>query len=148
MTKLASIMNDQLEEYNISSSTPMNLVFFMDAINHVARCARVLRQPRGNAMLVGVGGSGKQSTTRLAAACLNATKLQEAAAGEEQKFMSVDAADELQLLQQAQNLATHALRLVSNRRGLPLDDEAAVTAASHTASSVCLASRNRAARSR
>merc|ERR1719420_749232 len=44
--------------------------------------------------------------------------------------MSADGAAELQLLQQAQNLATHALRLVANRRGLPLDDEAAVTAAS------------------
>jgi len=37
----------------------MNLVFFEDAIQHISRVARVMRQPRGNMMLIGVGGSGK-----------------------------------------------------------------------------------------
>jgi dynein heavy chain, axonemal len=64
--KVQDLLVEYLEEYNISFSSRMELVFFRDAVNHVARIARVLAQPRGNALLVGVGGSGRQSLTRMA----------------------------------------------------------------------------------
>lgn len=67
LVKLTSVLNDMLDNYNATFPTQMNLVFFQDALGHCARISRILRQPRGNAMLIGVGGSGKQSLTRMAA---------------------------------------------------------------------------------
>lgn len=45
----------------------MDLVFFEDCLQHVARVMRTITLPRGNNLLVGVGGSGKKSITQLAA---------------------------------------------------------------------------------
>ena len=73
ITKLKTILSEYLEDYNITATSKMNLVFFEDAIQHISRVARVMRQPRGNMMLIGVGGSGKQSLTKLSCHMLSYT---------------------------------------------------------------------------
>ena len=61
-----ALFTEILEEYN-QTFNPMNIVLFEDALDHATRIHRVLRMIEGHALLVGVGGSGKQSLTRLAA---------------------------------------------------------------------------------
>ncbi|XP_028841933.1 dynein heavy chain 1, axonemal isoform X2 [Denticeps clupeoides] len=64
--KLSRVLEAYMEDYNHTNTTKMKLVLFTNAIQHVCRIVRILRQPMGNALLLGVGGSGRQSLTRLA----------------------------------------------------------------------------------
>lgn len=64
--KLKSMLMDYLDDYNGATGKDMKLILFQDAVEHIVRLARLLRAERGNGLLVGVSGMGKQSLSRLA----------------------------------------------------------------------------------
>ncbi|GFR19443.1 dynein beta chain, ciliary [Trichonephila clavata] len=67
--QLVRLLQDALDAYN-DICAPMDLVLFEDAVRHICRITRIL-ESGGNALLVGVGGSGRQSSASLAAYICN-----------------------------------------------------------------------------
>lgn len=63
---MQEVLEEFLEDYNAVSVSPMKLVLFQDAIDHICRINRIIRQPRGNALLLGMGGSGVKIYLELA----------------------------------------------------------------------------------
>ncbi len=71
--RLAKSLYDMLLEYNSKNlNNKMDLVFFEDAMCYISRITRTLRQKRGNCLLIGVSGCGKESYTTLSSFILKA----------------------------------------------------------------------------
>lgn len=75
---LEEILLDYLQDFNIAGANvkgfeELQLVFFNDAILHLSRVCRILRQPRGHALLCGMQGTGRRSLIKLASHIYNFT---------------------------------------------------------------------------
>jgi|TARA_B110000091_G_scaffold203611_1_gene237290 dynein heavy chain len=70
MEKLRTRVHHFLSSYNETfPSKQLNIIMFDDAMRHLMRISRCIGMPKGSILLVGVGGSGKQSLTKLASYC-------------------------------------------------------------------------------
>ena len=64
--KLLPVIDEMQDEHNAENDQKLELVMFNEAVEHIMRIQRILSLSRGNGLLLGVSGSGKQSLTRLA----------------------------------------------------------------------------------
>ena len=63
----SQIVENFLNDYNLISKSPMDLIVFGYLIEHLTRICRVLKQSNGHCLLIGYDGTGRSSLTKLAA---------------------------------------------------------------------------------
>lgn len=66
--RVVAVIEEYLREFNeLYPKLRMDLVLFDDAILFLCKVNRIIQSPFGNALLVGLGGTGCRSLSRLAA---------------------------------------------------------------------------------
>ena len=84
-------LNEFVSIYNSKNKTaPMDVVFFDYFVAHILRVCRVLRQPHGHMVLIGHGGSGKQTVCQLASYIMT---------GQSDRFMTFNAPRDFRLFE-------------------------------------------------
>ncbi len=68
LSQLKRVIENYLNEYNrqATSKTSLDIVIFALVIEHVSRIVRIIKQPNGHAMLIGIGGTGRTCVTKMA----------------------------------------------------------------------------------
>ncbi|XP_035872076.1 dynein heavy chain 14, axonemal [Phyllostomus discolor] len=65
--KLAKVLHEfQMKLSSASLEISQSMVFFKEAVEHIVRAARVLRQPGSHMLLIGIDGCGKEACATLA----------------------------------------------------------------------------------
>lgn len=65
LESIKNTLNDALADYN-STYRNLNMVLFTSAVEHIVRAVRILSTEGSHMLLIGVGGSGRKSVTKLA----------------------------------------------------------------------------------
>eukprot|EP00753_Platysulcus_tardus_P018898 PLAT7033.16.p1 GENE.PLAT7033.16~~PLAT7033.16.p1 ORF type:complete len:2120 (+),score=705.71 PLAT7033.16:663-6362(+) len=67
LKRTVDIMNTHLREHNHMSTSPLDLIMFQFAIEHMSRLSRIMQLPQGHGLVVGMVGSGRSSLAKLVA---------------------------------------------------------------------------------
>lgn len=60
-----------LEEFNMTSKTPMNIIIFDFATIQILKICRILKLDKSHGVLIGLGGSGRQTLAKLSSFIMN-----------------------------------------------------------------------------